>query len=208
MYYYCKKSRKKVVHTIECFHIQQSCIDDIGWFESLPEAYEKGYRLCKHCNPLFGYYRNESENIIEYCRKNGMSVHLGNKNISVRSIRSQWKIALDKKNRIILYHKNDFTTSRDHLSEINGYHLQGDVHKESIVEYLEYIVDHDYFRMLNPVYIPKKKKESPPPKKGTKRYKSAQRRMEKYERKQAIKNVLNIIESLNISPATVSAIAV
>ena len=75
---------------------------------------------------------------------------------------------MDKKDRIVLYHKNDFTTDKDHLSEISGYHLQGDVRRNSIVAYLQYIVDHDYYRMLNPVYIPKKKKESPPPRKALK----------------------------------------
>ena len=116
-------------------------------------------------------------------------------------------IVVDKKNRIVLYHKNDFTTDKDHLSEISGYHLQGDARRNSIVTYLQYIVDHDYYRMLNPVYIPKKKKDSPPPRKGTKRYKSTQRRIEKYERKRAIKNVLNLIESLNIPASQMPAMA-
>lgn len=201
MYYYCINSRKKIIHSIECFHVRKTEIDNIGWFESLPEAYEQGYRLCKHCSPLIKYYKREDDEIVDFCRKNGLSVYLGNKCISICSIRSKWKIALDKKNRIVLYHKNDFTTDKDHLSEISGYHLQGDARRNSIVAYLQYIVDHDYYRMLNPVYIPEKKKDSPPPRKGTKRYKSTQRRIEKYERKRAIKNVLNLIESLNI-PAT------
>lgn len=44
--------------------------------------------------------------------------------------------------------------------------------KDSILDYLKYIVEHGYYRMHNPIYIAKKKKASPPPKKGTKRYKS------------------------------------
>lgn len=208
MYYYCKNSRKKIIHSIECFHVHHTEIDNIGWFESLPEAYEQGYRLCKHCNPLIKHYKREDDAIVDFCRKNGLSVHLGNKCIFISSIRSKWKIALDKKNRIVLYHKNDFKTDKDHLSEISGYHLQGDARRKSIVEYLQYIVDHDYYRMLNPVYIPKKKKESPPPRKGTRRYKSAQRRIEKYERKRAISNVLSLIESLSIPSAQAPALAV
>lgn len=207
MYYYSKKSNSKVIHTAECFHTHNTIIDAIGQFESLPDAYSNGYRLCKHCNPLFKHYKKESNEIIEYCRKNGLSVWLQNKCISICSIRSEWKIALDKKNRIVLYHKNDFETDRDHLSEIKGYHFQGDVRRSSVVEYLGYIVEHDYFRMLNPVYIPKKKKESPPPMKGTKRYKSAQKRIEKRKRKQAIRNVLNLIDSLNIPSTPTPAMA-
>ena len=40
------------------------------------------------------------------------------------------------------------------------------------------------------------------PLKGTKRYKSAQRRIKKQERKQAIRNVVNIFDSLNIPQST------
>ena len=45
----------------------------------------------------------ESDEIVEFCRKNGLSVHLGNKCIFIRSIRSEWKVALDTKNSIVLY---------------------------------------------------------------------------------------------------------
>ncbi len=208
MYYYCKNSKKKIIHSFECFHVNNTEIDNIGCFDSLTEAYERGYRLCKHCSPLIKHYKREDNEIVDFCRKNGLSVHLGNQCISIVSIGSKWKIALDKKNRIVLYHKNDFTTSKDRLSQISGYHLQGDARRNSIVAYLQYIVDHDYYRMLNPVYIPeKKKKESPPPRKGTKRYKSNQRRIEKYERKKAIKNVLDLIESLSIPSARMPAMA-
>ncbi len=208
MYYYCKNSRKKIVHLTECFHIHNAEIDSIGWFETLREAYEHGYRLCKHCSPLVKHYKREDDEITEFCRKNGLIVYLGNKCISICSTRSKWKLALDKNNRIVLYHKNDFTTNKDCLSEISGYHLQGDARRKSIVDYLQYIIEHDYYRMLNPVYIPNKKKESPPPRKGTKRYKREQRKVEKYERKRAIKNVLSIIESLNKPSAQMPAMAV
>ena len=198
MYYYCKNSRRKIIHSMKCFHVQHTEPDSIRWFETLTEAYEQGYRLCKHCSPLVKHYKREDDEITEFCRKNGLAVCLSNKCISICSTRSRWKIALDKKNKIVLYHKNHFSTDKDHLSEISGYHLQGDARRNSIVAYLQYIVDHDCFRMHNPVYIPQRKKESPPPpRKGTKRYKSAQRRKEKYERKKAIKNVLNLIESLS-----------
>ena len=134
--------------------------------------------------------------MMEYCRKNGLSFWRSSRFISICSTRSEWRIALDKNDRIVLYHKNDFKTDKDHLSEIKGYHFQGDVHHDSIVKYMEYIVDHDYFRMLNPVYAPRKK-EITPPQKGSKRYKSAQKRFKKFERKREIRNVLNLIDSLS-----------
>ncbi len=48
MYYFRKKSKGKIIHTADCFHLFNTDIRNIGWFETLSEA--KGYRLCKHCN--------------------------------------------------------------------------------------------------------------------------------------------------------------
>ena len=201
MYYYSKNNRNKIVHFKECFHIQHTELDSIGWFETLFEAYEQGYRLCKCCSPLVKQYKREENEILDFCRRKGLSVYLDNMFITIYSIQSKWKIALDKNNKIILYHKNDFTTAKDHLSKISGYHLQGDAQRNSIVDYLQYIVDHDHFRMLNPVYIPKQNNEAVPPRKGTKRYRSAQRKIKKIEHKKAIRNVLCLIESLNVPSA-------
>ena len=205
MYYYSKKSREKIIHTAECFHINRIGADDIGWFETLPDAYVQGYRLCKHCSPLLKCYRKEHKQILDFCRKNGLAVRIGDKRVFVESNMSKWQIILDKSNEIALYHKNSFKTSRDSLSEVCGYHFQGDIRKNSIAEYLEYIIEHDHYRRLNPAHTPKK--ESPPPIKGTKRYKSTQRKIRKYERKQAIRNVLSLIDSLSVPTTQKPAMA-
>lgn len=96
MYYYSKNSRKKIVHLDSCFHIGNMNHSKIGYFKTLSEAYEQGYKICKHCNPLFKQYKNEKEQIIEICRKKGLCVFVGNKNVLIRSIISRWKIAVDK----------------------------------------------------------------------------------------------------------------
>ena len=198
MFYYNKKSKVKVVHIDMCFHVSDDRHKDIGYFESLHEAYDQGYRLCKHCNPMQKQYHAERDEILQMSAKKGLSVYSGNRYISITSLASKWKITLDSEKRMILYHKNEFETPNDSMSQVLGYHLQGDVKQTSIVSYLNYIIEHDYFRMMHPVNIPKKKKESPPPRKGTRRYKSAQRRNEKNQRKQAIKNVLDLIDSLRV----------
>ena len=203
MYYYSKKSKRKIIHTENCFYTKNS---DVGVFETITEAYDAGYRLCKHCSLLRKSYRGELKEILDFSRKNGMSVFVNNRSINISSIDSKWKIVVDDKNEMVLYHKNEFVTDRDHLSMIDGYHLQGDVKKDSITDYLKYIVDHDHFRLIYPLYIPRVKKEKSPPKKGTKRYKSAQRRIAKYERKQAISNVISLIESLSVSSSPTMAV--
>ena len=199
MYYYIKNG-KKIIHEANCFHIQNTDIKNIGWYETLEEATAHGYHLCRHCNPLYSYYKKEYEQITDFSKKNGLRVYLDNACISVITIDSKWKILLNGKDSFILYHKNDFEKAKDQSSKIKGYHFQSDALRYSIVEYLDYIVEHDYFRMLHPVRMQKSKMS--PPMKGTKRYKSAQRRIKKQERKQAIRNVMSIFDSLNIPQYT------
>ena len=110
MFYYNKKSKVKVVHTDKCFHISNDRHKDIGCFESLHEAYEQGYRLCKHCNPMQKQYQAERDEILQMSAKKGLSVYSGNRYISITSLASKWKITLDSEKRMILYHKNAFST--------------------------------------------------------------------------------------------------
>ena len=67
-------------------------------------------------------------------------------------------------------------------------------------EYLEYVVEHEYYRMMHPVEVRAPKKE--PPRKGTRRYKNQQKKKAQYEKRQAVRHVLQLIESLNTQPQT------
>ncbi len=204
MYYYSKNSRKKIIHKGLCFHVANSYIDNIGCFDSLGQAYENGYRLCKHCNPLASRYRKELKSILAYSQEKGIAVEGRNRFIGITSISSKWKIILSvDQQQIRLYHKNAFETDNDALSPVSGYHLQR-VYKNSIMGYLEYIVQHDQYRRENPLYIKPSKKPSPPPRKGTKRYKNAQKRAAQIARKDAIQNVLNIIDSFQFKSPKIS----
>ena len=79
MFYYNKKSSWKVIHTKECFRICNQDINDIGWFETLDEAYEKGYRLCRHCSILRNEFNEQSKEIIDFPdtadKRSGTAVH-------------------------------------------------------------------------------------------------------------------------------------
>jgi len=66
----------------------------------------------------------------------------------------------------------------------------------TLLGYLEYIVEHDYFRMLNPIHPAPKKKE--PPRKGTKRYRKQQKRAKKQALRESIRNVLNLIDTIRV----------
>lgn len=197
MYYYSKNSKKKVVHSSDCYYIRNTRDASIGSFKTLEEAYEHGYRLCRHCSPLAVQYRNEAKKLSEFCRKQAASFFLNDRFIGIYTPNSRWKIVPARDGQgLVLYHQNTYETNRDCVSPVPGYHLQA-VFKDSLQEYFEYVVDHEYYRMLHPVYIRPEKKEKDPPRKGTKRYKKQQAKAARYARRQAISNVINLIDNLH-----------
>ena len=200
MYYYNLKSSRKIIHTADCFYVCNTDLDFIGCFKTLAEAYDQGYRLCKCCSPLAKLYKSEKVQIIDYCQRNGFSVHLGRKSISVNSFFSKWKITFNCNGDMVLYHKNTLKKDKDDMSEIDGYHLQKCDSKDSVIDYLEYIERHDRYRLHNPLYIPKSQRVYIPPKKGTKRYKKEQHKLDKAKRNQNIRNVMKLLDSLNSQP--------
>ncbi len=201
MYYYSQKSKKKILHTESCYHLGCCKKENIGSFSGLSEGFGKGYILCKHCSPLSVAMRQEKNEVYRYCLEHGgMCVKVRRRNISVKTRDSQWKIiATDFHDGFELFHKNTFSRKDDALSPIMGYHCQHVV-RYSLTEILEYIVGHDSFRRANPISMEKKeKKVKTPPQKGTHRYNAEQRKKRAREKRHAIHNVLNLIDSLQKS---------
>lgn len=75
---------------------------------------------------------------------------------------------------------------------LKNYHIQN-VSYFSLLPYFEYIIRHDTYRIQNPLR-PVQKKE--PPKKGAKRYRKMQAREKKAAKSRSVRNVLNLIDSL------------
>lgn len=207
MYYYNKKSKDKIIHVAECFHIRNTDLNYVGVFESISEAYRQGYRFCKHCNPITKIYKTEKNEITEYCQKHSLSVFCCDRFLSITSRGGTWKIVLNNDANIILYHKNTFKTERDYLSKIAGYHLQKDIFLPTVIEYLIYIYKHDNFRVSHPTHIPRSKVPSPP-RKGSRRYNHIQKKLAESVRQQAIENVLNLIDTLRTPAHQIRAMAV
>jgi len=194
MFYYSKNSRKKIIHVDTCFMKNQIHDANIGCFDSLQEAYKKGYRLCRHCSPLVRQYRQVKDDVCRYSLEKGIRFHYTNNAIVVKTSFSKWKIVVaETGKRLDLYHKNTYKSSHDDESLVEGYHLQN-IRKGSIQGYFEYIANHDDYRLANPVYVPPKTKKKEPPRKGTKRYKSQQRREEQKARKYSIWRTLALID--------------
>ena len=176
-------------------HIQNVSVEDVGSFENLEDAYAAGYRLCRHCSPIAKLYRKESDVLQGYCQSHAASVFFKDRFIGISTPISDWRIIPSGKgNEVVLYHKN--TLGDKKTGPVPRYHLQW-VSQNTISGYLEYISDHDLYRNMHPLYPVQSKKNSPPPMKGTKRYRKEQKRAAKKARRQSIAHVLTLIENLD-----------
>lgn len=108
---------------------------------------------------------------------------------------SKWKLipAKDTKH-VSLHHQNTCKMPGDCSARIYGYHLQK-VKANSLIKYLEYIVEHDVFRKDKPTAVINRDVAL---QKGPKLGKKARRENEIRQKKRQIRNVLNIIESLGV----------
>lgn len=89
----------------------------------------------------------------------------------------------------------------DAASAIRGYHNQH-IRFQSLLQYFTYITSHDAYRMHHPeapraALTKKPPKQKEPPRKGTKRWHKEQTRRRAAERRRAIRNVLELIDSLD-----------
>ena len=124
MFYYSKRSHRRIVHTQACFLVRGFAPEAIGTFETLPEALDAGYRLCRRCNPILRQYQKEQTAILDYCRENGMSVRLNDRYLSIINPISQWRVTVSPSGTTMLYHKNTEFRASDAASAIRGYHNQ------------------------------------------------------------------------------------
>lgn len=194
MYCYNRKSKEKIIHKVNCFHLAKTKSADIVYFESLEEAYKYGFKLCKHCSKISEAYRKEKKDILSFCAENGLSSFLTRDRLIVTAPCSQWIIIFDENEEPVLYHKNTYQRKYDYLNKIYGYHRQYGTRENSIVAYLGYIIQHEYFRAENPLHF----YFSSSAQKGTKRYRKEQEKKKRTEKRFAVKNVLNLIESLQV----------
>lgn len=192
MFYYSIKSRKNIVHFENCHHIKNIKIENLKTFDNIFDVRKSDYIVCSCCSPLVAQLKKEQSNLENYSLKNGLLFFMNKGILNIRTSDSKWKVLVsDNKNILELHHENKYELEHD--DSVIGYHKQYCT-SDSLLGYLIYINEHEYYRMLNPL---KSRKKKQPPRKGTKRWNSQQRRLKKKERKQKICNVLNLIDSLS-----------
>ncbi len=199
MLYFSRNSRRRILHSPDCRHIKNVEIDSVGAFETLSEAYGRGYRLCRCCSGLRRQYGKELTALIDLSRRNALCFCISDRFLQLNTPSSKWRLTLTDDGRgLCLYHKNSLRPQNDDGSPIPGYHRQK-VLRSSIIDYCKYIVAHDSYRMENPLHIPPQ--PSPPPRKGTKRYRKQQKKQKRLAKRRAVANVLSMIDQLALQNA-------
>lgn len=96
-----------------------------------------------------------------------------------------------KKHPIIGNHDRDWVKKcnlEDFFESVNNLHFISDGKRQMTL---------CHYRNMHPLYPVQSKKNSPPPMKGTKRYRKEQKRAAKKARRQSIAHVLTLIENLD-----------
>lgn len=144
MIYANKNSVKKVIHIKECSYLKNKEQKNIIVFFDMGEAFRQGYMLCQKCNPIKKQYFREGVFINNFAKANNLKVELGKQEINIQSSLEQWKIVVAHDGYgMALYHRN--TENRYNDNYVPNYHNQG-VARETIVDYLKYIVKHDIYK--------------------------------------------------------------
>lgn len=194
MFYYSVKSKNKVVHYQGCRHLKNIKEENLRSFESVNDIRSSDYRICSCCSPIAERLKNEQEELQKFCQKEGLSYFVSKGILHIRTYNSKWKILFSNKRNVLeLHHENSF--EKEHSNSVPGYHRQKCI-SDSIIGYMKYIVNHEHYRMYNPI-LPNIKTE--PPKKGSKRWNKQQKAIKRKERKQKIYNVIKLIDSLSMN---------
>ncbi len=197
MLYYSRKNHRKIIHTKNCFIVRHFDPEAIGTFETLQEALNAGYRLCRRCDPIARQYKKEREDILRYCDRNGMSCHFSGPYLKITHARTDWLVSVSLDGKLQLFHKNTRSQASDRFSPIPGYHDQG-VRHGVLMGFFGYIKKHDAYRYrFTQALLPPPVKK--PARKSTKKRRKEYEKIKRLERQNAIQNVLDIIDSFGMT---------
>ena len=161
MSYVCTKS-SKILHLHHCRHIRSIPKENKRLFtkeEAAEMTRRDGYGYCKDCSRMGKTIRKERKTIDQYSEMHHIRYHFDRSDDSLVAISRSgtWKVMFfGKHHTSFLYHKNTRFTEG---GLVPGYHNQ-QVHYPTLVQYFEYMVKHDEFRLDNPIGGKKRGKPS------------------------------------------------
>ena len=195
MYIYSTKSRARVVHRPGYRYLSAVKPENRAEFALNWQANDAGYRVCRCCNPLPRMLEREAETVSEQCARDGLSVQLNRMGeLHIRTPHSKWILSASDAG-MQLYHKNTLNLPEQGEPVFRGYHRQQDAVFATIAAYLRYIYAHDRFRLRHPVQPPKPVRE--PPRKGTRRYRSAMAKEKRRQHYDSVRRVYALLDALS-----------
>lgn len=193
MSYVCGKSSNKIVHWKGCRYVKMMPEKNNRYFKRLKDATEAGYKQCKYCARIKMYLRKEEKQLEEFCGANGLYYYFNppDGSLDVISRSGRWKIIVNgHKHPIWLYHKNRWQSNAEEM--IPGYHTQR-IHCSTLMEYMNYIAEHDLYRERDPLFEWQK---HPDTVRYSKKWKKEQKRASKMQRTQRIRYVNELLDGL------------
>ena len=199
MYYCSKNSKKKIAHTPECSYAKRMRPANTVLFQTALEAKKAGCGFCRYCSPIGAYVKKEEAEIDRFCQEAGIScrVSLRRGCLNVDTSYSRWKIVVDgRQDGIFLYHKNLKRNEVNEEDPVPGYHIQK-TRKKTVLGCLEYVSEHDAYRINNPVHVKRAPEEKAHPRKGSKKYRKEERKEKKREKRRSIARVEELLDELH-----------
>lgn len=196
---YIGDQQHKIFHAPHCKMVKMIAPRHQAFF-FLEEEARQDYQYCPYCARVMRYYYEDQKHIDEFVADYDMQLSFNSHDgsLEIHTKKSHWKFYVAPyKDVLQLYHKNTFATDFDEATCIPDYHLQH-VYKESMIEYLKYIVSHDAFRSHNPYEIPTTMKEKHYTK-GSKKYRKEAKRIRKVKGKITARRVNELLRDLHKS---------
>ena len=182
---YCS-TKGRAYHLPHCPVIRRIGQENIGSFDTVPEARRSGYRRCGCCSPVGHQLQRERQKLTGLCQAHRITFRLYDGQLSIYTPMSSWRIVVTGQDSPLeLYHRNTWDLEGAD-SPVPKHHLQN-TRSASIIGYINYIIRHDYYRMAHPLAPPPKPKEKP--RKGTNRWKKQQKREKKKQKREAVDRV-------------------
>lgn len=189
-----KKFNRKIFHYSDCRCIKYIKEENKLIFDNKDFARDLGYTCCFNCSRMIKYYHQNKKEIDKYIKLHHMKMYIEDDTMYIDNTVSNWKIMVNPATpAIILYHANTSEPFKNLKKDSKGrfiyqYHLQNYRGNKSIIDMLEYIVDHDLWKASND--------NRPNLPKHTKKQRRAYNKQMSAYKKSRIKNVCNIIEKL------------
>ena len=188
-------SKNRVFHYPDCIYASRINPENVITFDSKDEARACGYRHCIYCSRLIKYYEKDKDAIDKFIKDHHLKMYIDDDSMFIDNAFSCWKITIVPDGyRLILYHGNTELYERLKIKDghiQHHYHLQNYRGKLEILHMLQYIIDHDNWKLEHTNSY----KNLP---RNTKRQKKEYKKAAKSAKKNNMTNLYNVFYKVSL----------